>query len=450
MPDVICEPYDFCEKLSSQTLISQCYHGRTIGRPLSKLNFGPLFVRSAYLMPYVRTWFNVQWVAKEACRGPVNEIVSLAPAETLSRRFYTFRQHDFTRLVQDAVETTNVTARTDYVSNNQDDRPSWVDFIPFYVNAWGSLLGVVGAGVGAVAGGPIGAVVGAFAGEAIDGLLDGGGGGGTGTASGTMDDIDAVVDTVETTQTRHLTETVDSTTTITERTIERSITNPYRDRSLQLRFMPMFRRFEVITTWYTFEWGVVLDIDRIDFPSTKNAIRIGDFMQSNLVDVRMSAVANAELGMEDELLDGAKSGAVSDHLNSNPELYSKQWLKYLDKRQDHQSLRIPVQDAIDQLAKGRSNMSKDATGLSKVLTWNKAYARNKSVYVPITDSVIALKTLKDSLPRKLDEKLKLVLPGVLRRHTKKRDVHMFLGTHVEPAAGDCILQDVPEPAPVTG
>jgi len=441
MPNPFCEPYQPCEHLKGRLSVAQGYHGRHFGQTLDRLQIGHLVASRTHLRPYVRTWFTQEWVPKEACYGPVNEVLSLAPGEILKKSFRSVHQHDFTRIVQDAVESSTVTARTDYIE--KEDQPTLVELLVKTIDRWGSWFEVLGGVAGAALGGPLGAALGVWAGDAIGGLLGGNGGGG-GAANGTLDDIDAVVDVVETQQTRHLTETIESTTTITERVTERTLQNPYRDRSLQLRMIPTFRRYEVITTWTRFEWGVTLDLGSMIFAKTGNGIRYGDFLQQRLLDPRIGAVANAELGIDDDLVEGPRSGAVGEHLNANAEAYSKRWLGYLERQKNWETLGAPVNNAIGQLA---SN-ARDATKLSTALGWSQAYTRSKSIYVPMRDTATALSAL--ALPERalegLKSRLDVLKPVTLAKFTTKRNVHLFLGTHIEAAPGDCVLPGVP-PAP---
>ena len=57
-----------------------------------------------------------------------------------------------------------------------------------------------------------------------------------------------------------LTETSTRVSRSREQSITRTFRNPYIDRTLELRFMPAFRRFEVTTTFITFEYGLSTDL----------------------------------------------------------------------------------------------------------------------------------------------------------------------------------------------
>src|SRR5439155_6874480 len=59
------------------------------------------------------------------------------------------------------------------------------------------------------------------------------------------------------TQTQYnATEASRTESTLTERSISRSFSHPYRDRSLDLRFIPVFRHYEVVTRIVRFEIGL--------------------------------------------------------------------------------------------------------------------------------------------------------------------------------------------------
>src|SRR6266481_1383544 len=157
-----------------------------------------------------------------------------------------------------------------------------IDFVPIFVSRFGSIfgdaLGAIGGAVGTVVGGVAGAVagIGTAAGNAISDLVDNvvGGAAGAGAAAGivgTVQQISDVVDTVERSESEsHLRETNVTTSTESEQTIQRTFGNPYLDRSLELRFMPVFHRYEVTTVPVSARAGlatIVADLDPAERPA---------------------------------------------------------------------------------------------------------------------------------------------------------------------------------------
>ena len=116
--------------------------------------------------------------------------------------------------------------------------------------------------IGGVVTGAVNGVVGAVtdiagaAGNAVADLVDnviGGGGGPAGAGvgagfAGTVQRISEIINTVDRSESESsLRESTVTTTTENEQTISRTFGNPYLDRSLQLRFIPVYQRFEVTT-----------------------------------------------------------------------------------------------------------------------------------------------------------------------------------------------------------
>jgi hypothetical protein len=93
-----------------------------------------------------------------------------------------------------------------------------------------------------------------------------------------------------------------------------------------------------------------------------------------------------------------------------------------------------------------------ATNLMKALAWSQTKVKDNHVHVPLADPVNALSALK--LPRELAERFnkqvvnRIYDPAVLSTFTFKRDVFLFIGTHLEAVPGKCILPDVPPESPI--
>jgi hypothetical protein len=69
------------------------------------------------------------------------------------------------------------------------------------------------------------------------------------------------------------------------------------------------------------------------------------------------------------------------------------------------------------------------------------------VHVPFADPSNALRSLRLSgAARERFEKgiNRINDKKVLSTYTVERDVHVFMGTHVEPVAGSCVLKDLPD------
>jgi hypothetical protein len=318
-----------------------------------------------------------------------------------------------------------------------------IDLVPIFVGKFGSLLGdalgALGAGIGAVAGGVAGvagavAGVGAAAGNAVSDLVDnvvGGAAGGAAAAGivGTIQQIHEVVDTVERSESEsHLRETSVTTTTESEQTIQRTFGNPYLDRSLELRFMPVFHRYEVTVVPTLGRAGlatVVADPDPAERPSPAApgfASRLGNL--SVAVAGRAAAVAPRV------------RTAFSASVNVG----------------DEDALRVPMLTLL-QRATGPED-ARRSVRLDQGLAWERTDARGSAVHVPLADADVVRKawSLQGRAAERLQDALGRLAPDRLGRlfpQPNVRVVHVFAGVHVEAVPGSCVLPDIPEHLRVT-
>lgn len=312
-----------------------------------------------------------------------------------------------------------------------------IDLVPIFVGKFGSLfgdaLGAVGGAVGAVVGGIGGAVagIGNAAGNAISDLVDNvvGGVAGAGAATGivgTMQQIEEVVDTVERSESEsHLRETTVTTSTESEQTIQRTFGNPYLDRSLELRFMPVFHRYEVTTVPVRGRAGlatIVADLDPAERPgpaapglserlgNLRAAVTAAPFAAVAASRVRTTFTASVRAGDED-------------------------------------ALRMPMMTLL-QRATGPED-ARRSVRLDQGLAWERTDARGSAVHVPLADTDVvrrawslsgrAAERLQDALARLTPDRLGRLFP-----RPNVRVVHVFAGVHVEAVAGNCVLPDIPE------
>lgn len=444
-----CDDYKPCEGIDGRLLINRAMDGPPLAID-EKLNLGLFPLVNASLRPFAKLVFEQRWIPKEMCYGPARSVLGLAPCENITTEVRTVQQHDFTNLVQNAMESSEVTTNTrtegrELIDNNWNGNT--IDLSKVTVGEWGSFWEVVGTFVGAVAGGPVGAVIGNWVGGAIDDATSsaGGSGGaaGGGTALGrTVTVIDESLTAIQKSQNQHLlSERTSSFSSLRERSVTRSFKNPYQNRSLELRFIPTFRHFEIITTLIRFDFGLSLDIGKVRFPPHGVGISYGDFLQTRLKDQRMMSVANAELGLEDDFHTNPRNVSLGDHLNGNPEVYAKKLLRHMHQNRDIGALQSPVFHAIRNTTKS----DKEADNLQKAFSWSDIYVEGKSIFLPMAKPKLAVKKLNltDKDAAKFHEKLKLIRPGNLHITVNKRDIHLFAGTHIEAVPGNCVLPDLP-------
>ena len=312
-----------------------------------------------------------------------------------------------------------------------------IDLVPIFVSKFGSLfgdaLGAVGGAVGSVVGGVVGAVtnIGTAASNAISDLVDNvvGGAAGAGAAAGlvsTVQQIQDVVDTVERSESEsHLRETTVTTSTESEQTIQRTFGNPYLDRSLELRFMPVFHRYEVTTVPVLGRAGlatVVADPDPGERPAPA-----APGLAGRLANLRAAASAAPMTALAPSRVRTVLTSSV--------------------QAGDEDALRVPMMTLL-QRATGPED-ARRAVRLDQGLSWERTDARGSAVHVPLADPDVVRKAwglaarpaerLQDALTRLTPDRIGRLFP-----QPNVRVVHVFAGVHVEAVPGNCVLPDIPE------
>ena len=457
MAENYCDPYEQCADLDGRLIINRTIEGPPLARDEGELPLGALSMQGGAIHPYFNLFYQQHWVAKEACYAPVRSVMGLAPGETVTTEVRQREQTDYVRTVQTAFESSEVSTTTrrhgrelidtDYDGNTVEISPISAIFGSFLEDAWDTVTAPVKAGVD-------------LANDLIDGVQKGidsifgtgdddsapPGTQGNGNSK-TLDVIDETLNTIQRSESQSSrTDTTTSRTVAVERSITRTFSNPYIDRSLELRFIPTFRHFEVITTLWRVDFGILLHAGRVNFPSRGMGTAFGDFLQRRVTDPRIVSVANAELGLEDDVRSGARTSAVSEHLNANSSLYTGRFLQHLEDQRAHGDIAQPMLRLLNEPQRdvGRKRQS---AGLSSALEWSKLQVRDKTVYVPLTDHENLVHALGDKPPvvdlgKKIGETIRN--PGWLSKFIRKRDVHLFMGTHIEAVAGTCVLADIPD------
>ncbi len=314
-----------------------------------------------------------------------------------------------------------------------------IELIPKFIGKFGSFLeDAAGAIGGAVAGGVAGAVgavtgIAGAAGNAVADLVDnvvGGvaGGGAAAGLLGTVQQISEVIDTVERSESESsLRETTVTTTTETEQTITRTFGNPYLDRSLQLRFIPVFQRFEVSTRPISGIAGLATILAEPDEPAGPVPGPIGGARGNILAGISVGATAgafaaSAKTGVSAALSASASSGAASGIRGA---------------------MLSSVQKATQASGAARS------VRLDQGLTWDRTSTLGNAVHVPLATADIVSKAwgLKGSVTERLQDALTRLRPDAIAQLFPRpvvKVVHVFAGLHVEAVPGTCVLPEIPE------
>jgi hypothetical protein len=492
MAEDLCAPYAQCEGLDGRLLINRTADGPAIAADLAELPLGPVTMQGATLHPYVRWTYGQTWAAKEACLGPARSVLGLAPGETVTIEVTHRESIDTIRLVRDAADRSNTISKTERrpqsgsVSIDQQ-RPdggsqaaeqlkdklqklreeqqeiqrstrlamsgSWngqVELQPIHYGELGSpfLELVAGAIIGAVVSGSNEASREAALEAAAEQMAHESRGGPGTINHDTQQRIGEIVDEVERTESQS---SVSEKTTVTressEQRIRRTFSNPYRDRSLELRFFPVFRRFEITTSLLRAEPGVLLRPGLVKFAGSGLRARIAPFVEAGLDATAVAATALADPGDEREGAAVLRTSALSEHLAGNAELYTRRFVEYADQSGSQDALMAPFARMIGPTpGVRRAGAAAAATSLADGLAWSRAQVKNGEIHVPFAEP--------DNWPASWKEAGAGLLKGIKetvgsapwrQQWTSTREVHLYMGTHVEAVAGTCVLEDVPEP-----
>jgi len=224
---------------------------------------------------------------------------------------------------------------------------------------------------------------------------------------------DEILDTVTRSEREsHLRETGVTTSHETETTIKRTFGNPYLDRSLQLRFIPVFNRFEVVTSLLRLTAGLV-----------------GHFAEPAPTPARRTAIT--------DMREAAARASLTD-VSVRP---VASWLHATEAIGDDDATRGPMVQLL------RTVPPRGKATLEGGLAWQRTETRGNGVHVPLAsaDDVVAAWGLRGSAATGLVNSLELIAPDRLGAifERRVRTVHVFAGTHVEAVPGTCVLPGIP-------
>src|SRR6185369_527129 len=155
--------------------------------------------------------------------------------------------------------------------------------------------------------------------------------------------IDNILERIESTESHHsFSETTTSEHTVIEQKVRRTFANPYRDRSLELRFIPVFRKFEVATKLIGSEPGIFFKPGHANFSIPGIRPKLGDFIQSRVLNQAILAASNEDSGTEGARQSTKRASAVVDHLNANAGLYTRKLLQHFEEYGERGILSKPV------------------------------------------------------------------------------------------------------------
>jgi catechol 2,3-dioxygenase-like lactoylglutathione lyase family enzyme len=493
MPEDPCAPFKSCDDLDGELLINRTADGPAIGVELGELPFGPVRMQGASLHPYVRWTYRQTWAAKEACLGPARSVLGLAPGETVTIEVTHRESIDTTKLVREAADRSNVSSRTERGpagsavrtatepagsrSDTTDEQKKMLDNLakaqeelgeirqstrlaayrddgqvelqPLHYAELGSpfIELIVGAIIGAVAGSA--AQKQADANAALNGVAKQMAHEEVGEA-GTInhDTNQRIGEIVEEVTRSERQSSVSETTTTTRESFEqrviRTFSNPYRDRTLELRFFPVFRRFEVTTAIAKAEPGVLLRPGVIDFAVANPRATLSSFVTGRVEGRAAAAAIAADPGNEPQKAALLRTAAITDNLNANAAFYTRRLVDHTDRTGSQDALLAPFARLASAPARSTAGRGESALSLADGLAWSRAQVRNGEIHVPLAEPANWPETWREAGRKVTDGIASTIGKAAWRdRWTTTRSVQLFMGTHVEAVAGSCVLEDVP-------
>jgi hypothetical protein len=423
MAEPICETFVYEPALDGRLLINRTLEGPALATVSDDFDLGGLMLAGAQAVPYVKFGFLTTWKPKEAIIGPARSILGLAPGEELTIDVTLAYQFDYAAAVTNTAEysqsidtTQRAYTETGQVQSTASEKTTTdtdsVDLGP--LGSWGKS-------------------------------------GDTGTATiseiieHTSTSISEMLKSVSTTQTNGKSVEVSmSGGTQRENTVTRRVVNPYRDRSLELRFHPVFRRFEVTTVMLeVLEVGLALVVGPAKF-APKVALMHADFLDRTVRDRAALGAFQAQIleTAEPEASTGAR--ILQAHLDANAPHYTAAFLAEavrIDGRASAQACARQMLDGMPKLARTR------ARNVHSALAFDRMRVQAGRLVLPAR-SVAHFKDALKLPPWEqsvVDDIAADKLKALGKALTSTHDVRLFMGTHVEAVAGSCVLKDVPAP-----
>jgi hypothetical protein len=514
MANDFCAPISACDNLDGRVLFQRTAYGPTLASDAQSLPFGELALRGAAVRPYVDLHFEVRWVPKELCYGPVASVMTLAPGETVTIATRSEHRTTFTDLVRNAADSSSVSTHTrngpdpasqfgassagsaasmggsgtaQSIANAMKDkaaaeqeqkRQDTVDLKAMYAKQYGSFWSDLGDGLLAVATGGA-SLVAKGAAQAVSDLTKHavGSAGNIGAMVGaTMTAIAQVMDSVSRNESQsHLSESTHSTEDTTSTSVTRTFTNPYRDRTMQLRFIPVFRHFEVVTSIASGRLGLAMICGHLDFSVRNVGSRYAHVLGTAINEPTLLRLAQADVGVRAADFQ-ATSGELEDHLQANAGIYTKRFLQATVRARDEETVHGAFATLIARSgapAVTSQGFSISAAGLSSSavgagasgaaapsagapsdqgdvaagLAWSQSEARANVLHVPLApvDDVQSAWKLSGAVSANLSGAISQLAPpalGAIIGTPPTQTIHVYAGTHIEAVPGECVLPNI--------
>jgi hypothetical protein len=427
-----CDPYQQCQDLDGRLLLNRTLHGPSLSDVTSDLSMqiGSVKIPAVKIFPFIQARFQQTWKAGDACVAPARSLIGLAPGEELVFENRMARQFDFSSVItrnqefsstfgiESHTENEDIQTSVDSTSVSTTDTDS-VDLGP--LGSWGS-------------GGDADVVT-------IESVVE-----------RTVRTLSEVLVSVSATQVNGLTTEIASSTSIsTETSLSRRIVNPLNDRTLELRFHPVFREFEVTTTFVLWTFGVLVRPLPLHFDREfvlRHPRFVGRVVPTHLEEPRAAAEGPVFAAAYARAPQIDQTQVAMNDLQSSPRRNTRRFLLYMRNSEGMGDFRRLAETALSsgRIAAGREPVQ-GAFALDQ-LKLKGADLEVPAVSVETLRRAVKLPEWQHKLVAALNE------PAVLERFRKTfsftTTVKLFMGTHLEAVPGSCVLLLAPAPDPGGG
>jgi hypothetical protein len=423
-----CELFKSCKDLDVRTYIWRTFEGPSVAVSDGTVPFTEdTAITGISTQVFVQLLLRARATLGEACIGPARSVLGLGPMERFSYVTSRTRDVELGALMRRAIERTNTTEtsiRTAVETVNVDTTTT----TSASSDSSGFSLGPLGDWD----------FGGENSAEATEKVV-------SETTTTLIDVLSTTLESeTESTETELSATFRDTTTQATSRTL----VNPYHDRSLLVRFHPVYREVILVIEFTAATVGVAMTTGT--FAKVPALAAHGEFLSRVVRDKALVQTAQATLAVPRAA--GARAAAAAPaerqlqtHLQANNPFYAAAWV--------HEVRQVRGQAPVAGMARRAMQNQRlvDARQVRRAgLAFDRLTVRGDRIFIPASDAEAFAKTVK--LPA--GERAVIghmtnpaFLDRLRQRQKKEIRLKLFMGTHVEVIPGKCVLPDVPEPEP---
>jgi len=428
-----CEHFKDCEDLPVQTYIWRTIEGPPVAVADGTVPFTEdQAITGLSTQLFLRLLYRAEAKLGDVCVGPVRSVLGLGPMEKFTYATMHSREVDLGALLRKTTEKTNT------VENTIRDATETVDSDTTTSSSGSSDSSGFSLG-------PLGDFD--FSGENSASATE------HVVSNTTTNLFDVLTSTVTTTSESQTSELTAGLTDITAQSTTRTLINPYFDRSMMVRFFPVYR--EVLLTLKLDKATPGISVAKGKLATVPTLATHGEFLTRAVRDKTLLNLAVADLASITAAATGKtpvktpQRGAAAPtvtrldaHVRSQIGYYTAAYIHDVNRARGPE----PVLKLVDSTLK-LSRLYKSGASLAG-FDKERLTVDGDRVLLPAKSGKNLAATV--NLPREQQEAVELIDdPNFINKlrlaNTKTIKLHLFMGTHVEVTPGDCILKDAPPP-----